>query len=135
MKFRVIAGKHRHIDSSGKATVYSKGDEFECDRDLVKAFKNKFKRVDPFAGEEGDQKIRESLKAVPIGDDEWDVVNEETDERVNEQPLSEHDAKVMAYGPEAVAKPEKVESIEESDEKREVEKKKVKSVRTKRKGK
>jgi len=60
MKFRVKSGSHRE----GKK-IYKPGDIVESDRDLIKAFKNKFDPVLPGAKVEAQVPELTSTKAPP----------------------------------------------------------------------
>lgn len=94
MKFELMHGNHYEREGGRGLIKFHKGAIIESPRHLHKIFKNKFRLVGP---EDDIFLPKTGLVAVQKGKKEWDVINKETGKVVNENSLTEEEAKEMAY--------------------------------------
>lgn len=100
--FRVLSGSH-----SERGKRYTEGDVFESPHPLHEKFKNHFELVksepDEFAHLNEDEEPEEVLpkyKIVHVGRARYNVVNIETEEALNEKPLTKKKAQEFLEGVE-----------------------------------
>lgn len=91
-KLKIGMGKHR-IRRDGRMVVLKPGDEIDCQKHELGGAIRKFEQMEP---DPPPPKPTTGLKAVHRAFGKWDVINEATGVKINDNPLSKGEAQAMA---------------------------------------
>jgi hypothetical protein len=122
-RYQMLVGKFYF-----KGRRYVKGDIFEAEPSQVKGIKNQIMpldKVEDYQDLQEDDVPRTKLKAMHIGYGKWNVMNTETDEPVNDHPLTKMEAlQIVEQNGVELDEQAKKDDAETLDKKKAIEKEK-----------